>query len=975
MYQENLSLEVSAVSLVVFILFLASLLALAPLRKLRLPFTVAVMLLGFVLGQLVGSGAQGTDEHGMAHEMSLILSGGGEIGPNLIFFVFLPALVFESAYNLEARQVLKNLLPISVLAVPVLLLSTVVTGSAVMLGGGASYGLTWQAALLFGAMVSATDPVAVVAVFKDLGAPKRLGILVEGESLFNDGTAIVLFNILLAIMISTEQTTISSHFLHGVVQFLVVAGGGLLVGTLLAWSTFALIGRIFSQRAVEISLSVVLAYASFIIAEHFLHVSGVMATVAAGLVAGSYGRTKLSHGVTEFMHGFWEYMAFVMNSLIFFLVGLVIAIQGEGRLFVHTAPLLGVALLAVIAARALGVFTTVPLLKSFVEVIDRRYQAVMFWGGLRGAVSLALALMVAIDERLPQEMRDTILIMAAGVVLFTLLVNALTMQPLISRLGLAVPSLLDRFAMAYAEVGRVNERAEALEHTEREGAALPAVLEALRKQQRERELKAHNELALVQQQVAGDVVTARAVGAMIALSVEKREIMRRFTGAELREPATKALMHATDLLVDRVKAGLELPEERRIDVSGLLSPTMLRRLEPLPLLGKVAQRLWADHLARDMAVSRGLFLASRTVERTLGKMIQEGGSEAANVGLLVQARYAHWKKKALERFHTLANEFPEYAVRSQRILAERHLLRVEVESMEHMQEAGLLTEKAVRSLEATLISREQELVAESAQSKIELDPFALIKRVPCFVQADEELLKKVASQLISRTVSEGEDVIVEGATGSSMYLIVRGSVLVTARDEQGRQVPLASLGPGDEFGELGALLGGARRATVRAMTPLNLLELTRSDLESVMDESPRLSEQVRKSIYPRVVGRALLHCDELAPLSPELRDELAQAFVLERWEAGEAVVQPGQPQRLTYLAEGTLRMGARILREGDLLVIGALLDAKAVQEVQAMVPVSLLVLPPEALAHFRAEYAEELAACIRLVGNGSASSV
>jgi CRP-like cAMP-binding protein len=351
-------------------------------------------------------------------------------------------------------------------------------------------------------------------------------------------------------------------------------------------------------------------------------------------------------------------------------------------------------------------------------------------------------------------------------------------------------------------------------------------------------------------------------------------------------------------------------------------------------------------------------------------MIQGGGSEAANMFLLVQARYAHWKQQALERFHALAEEFPNYAERSQRVLAERHLLRVESESVAHMQEAGLLTDKTARSLEAALVSREQALLAEGELSKIELDPLALVRRVPCLAEADEELLKKIAGKLISRTLPEGEDVVVEGTTGSSLYLIARGSVLVTAGDERGRQVPLARLGPGQQFGELVALLGGERNATVRALTPVNLLELTRHDLESVMRESPSLRRQIQQSIHPRVVGRALLHCDELTPLPPHLRDELARAFVLELHEAGETVVSAGEPERLICLAEGTLRMGDKILNEGSVLGMGALQDAKARQPVQALQPVSLLVLPTDVLARFRAENAKELAACARLVGSG-----
>jgi Na+/H+ antiporter len=682
----SLTVELTIVMIVAAILLIASLVALAPLKKIRLPFTVALMLIGFAVGASINHAERSSLEH-LAHDMlaatplaelqtpadelrppadwrrhldagareeltarlagldaranaaevaerlfalpserALLLkravasqahgaeaadepshvglldqiifmvSLGGHLSPSLIFFVFLPPLVFESAFAMDARALIRNLAPVLVLAVPVLILSTAITGTAVMLAGGASYGLTWEVALLFGALISATDPVAVVALFKDLGAPKRLGILVEGESLFNDGTAIVLFNILLAMAVAsygdaTAPVALGGEVLAGVLAFSKVAVGGIVVGLILAWAVFSLIGSITSKEHVEISLSLVLAYAAFVVAEHFLHVSGVMATVAAGLTAGSYGKTKVSPSVEHFMHAFWGYMGFVMNSLIFFCVGLVISRQLSLDAFRHWLPVLLATLVAVIAARALGVFGSVPLVHRFVERIDGRYQAVMFWGGLRGAVSLALALAVFShpSPSLPEAAREGVLVLASGVVLFTLLVNALSMEPLIKALGLDRPSPTDQFALAYAERERVDVGAKVVARLEHEGAVLPAVLETMRQRLDERHQSADAALNALGESIGDDPGAAHAVAARVALAFEKGDVLQRYQRGELTEAATKALLASADALLDGIRQGRELPKQRLVSVGyGPIESRLLSLLEPLPGLGFAA---------------------------------------------------------------------------------------------------------------------------------------------------------------------------------------------------------------------------------------------------------------------------------------------------------------------------------------------------------------------------------------------------
>jgi CPA1 family monovalent cation:H+ antiporter len=956
-YLANFSAELAAIGLTVCVLFLASLISLAPLRKLRLPFTVAVMLAGFAGGVLVNNWFHPHD-HGLVHDLLGFFNAGGNLTPNLILFVLLPPLVFESAYNLDARLFFKNLPPIAILAVPALISSTVITGSAVMLFGGAAHGLTWPAAFLFGALISATDPVAVVALFKDLGAPKRLGILVEGESLMNDGTAIVLFNLLLAIVIAAATgtgggLTIGEHVLGGVTSFFVVALGGVGVGLILALPLFALIGRVVSNEAVEISISVVLAYASFIVAEHFLHVSGVMATVTAGLVAGSYGQTKVSPSVVEFMHSFWEYMAFAMNSMIFFVVGLVIARQVSWADFVSLLPLFGATLVVVIAARALGVFGSMPFVQRYVERISTGYQTVMWWGGLRGAVSLALALTVFTHPELPQSMRTTVLVLSAAIVLFTLLVNALSMLPLIKSLGLDRPSPQDRFTKAFAEHERTEVAHEVVQRLEKEGAVLHSVLTDMQRELEGRHERSQAELNEVASEIAADATASREVAARVAISVEKREVMRRFSEGEFTEAATRALLHDADGLLDRVKAGSPLPEDRVVGRTGKWEAAILAKLEPLPILGGFARRTQASRLAISLEATRGLYVITGHVEKTLAE-IEAQGAIPAHALSVVQLTYAKWRFQAQEQLSRLNSEFPEYSYSSQRHLTCLQLLRAERKSLHHLAETGLLTEKSRAEVNRELIERESVLLEESPEG-LELDAETLLRRVSAFQGMDAEVMATLAKRLVSRTLQEGSVVVEEGDEGDSLFLVARGCVGVFTQGEGGVEVRLSTMDAGESFGEIAALLGGTRRATVRAVTPVALLELRRSDLAEVLFSNPKLDRQVRDSVYPRAVGRALVDCAELAALSEAQRAGLACAFVVEEHSDGACLVEEGQPQRLTYVCSGKVQLGQVGVCEGAVFGVGALADETHESNVTIEGKGRVLVLPPESLKAFCAE--------------------
>ena len=381
--------------IVVALLLIATLVGLLTQKLLRIPYTVGLVLVGFGL--------------------TFFSQARVRIAEQLILALLVPPLVFEAAFHLRFADLRRDLGTILLLAVPGVILTTALVGGALSLFPTE---LSLPSLLVFGALIAATDPVSVVALFRSLGVPRRLQVLLEGESLLNDGTAIVVFGLLVA---SAMSGTI--HLAQGVLDFVVVAGGGLLIGAILGYLTAQLLGRI-DDYLIEITLTTVLAFGAFLLAEEILHVSGVLAVVAAGLSIGNLGPRRMSPTTRIVLFNFWEYAAFLANTFVFLIIGLQIQIQ----LLFRNWQLILVAIGVALAVRAITIYGLAWISRD----ISAKYKHVMVWGGLRGAISLALVL--SLSSNFPG--RDQLQAMAFGVVLFTLLVQGLTMSGLIQALGL-----------------------------------------------------------------------------------------------------------------------------------------------------------------------------------------------------------------------------------------------------------------------------------------------------------------------------------------------------------------------------------------------------------------------------------------------------------------------------------------------------------------------------------------------------------
>ncbi|MFC7046487.1 Na+/H+ antiporter [Halobacteriaceae archaeon GCM10025711] len=383
----------------------------------RFPYTIALLLAGFAVS-IVG------------------VPLGIELSHDFILLVLLPPLLFEGAATTNLEHFRVNTLPILALAIPGLVVSVVLLGFA----GEYAFGFPLVIALLFASMILPTDPVSVLALFEELGAPDRLSVIVEGESLINDGVGVVLYSALLALVLESQQQGLAFEDLvtparlgDVAVGIAISSVGGLLVGLAAGYAVYRVMVNL-DEHMTEIVLTLILAYGSFLLAEHYLHVSGVIATVVAGLFIGNRGAEYAMSPQTKIsIFNTWETAAFLVNTLIFLLIG---AATPVGQLVEH-ADLIAIAVVLVLAARAAIVYPIMGAVnRALPQPVSLDYQHVLVWGGLHASIPIALVLGLPASIPFREELRA----MVFGVAAFSLVVQGLSMRRLLDALGVVTRS-------------------------------------------------------------------------------------------------------------------------------------------------------------------------------------------------------------------------------------------------------------------------------------------------------------------------------------------------------------------------------------------------------------------------------------------------------------------------------------------------------------------------------------------------------
>lgn len=389
---------------IVILLLIASM-VLTVAQWLKQPYSIILVLAGLVIA--------------ITHLMPMI-----HISHDVTFTLILPPLLFRGAMYMDLAQLKDNWKLIAMLAIPGVVCSTVLIGAVIH----QIWGIEFLYALLFGALITPTDPVSVLTILKRVGAPEKLRTILEGESLFNDGTGVVLFSVILGIL------TGHAHFGFGdtILKFFFVTGGGVAIGIIVGFVAYQIFKGI-DDHLHEVALTVVLVFGTPLLAEA-LHCSGIIAVVVTGLIMGNYGRVCfMSEKTREALEIFWDVINFLLNSLVFLIIGIELQELSKSDLF-SFGPIIGLGVVVVFVSRMIVVYPIVKIHNCFnKEKILPSWAHILLWGGLKGAIPIALVV------GLPHDFayRNLFLTAAFVIVLFSLVIQGLSMRPLVKRLGLA----------------------------------------------------------------------------------------------------------------------------------------------------------------------------------------------------------------------------------------------------------------------------------------------------------------------------------------------------------------------------------------------------------------------------------------------------------------------------------------------------------------------------------------------------------
>jgi CPA1 family monovalent cation:H+ antiporter len=786
-----------------------SIIAAGLFRKFSIPYSVLLVLIGLGLSELA---AVWQPLHGL-HTFAL--------SPDLVFFIFLPALIFESGLSLDARRLMKDLMPVLTLAVPALLISTALIGTGLWL----AIDMPLTVTLLFGALISATDPVAVVALFRELGAPARLNVLVEGESLFNDATAIVIFGILLSMTLHGDSADLAAVG-SAILEFLRVFIGGAVAGIIIGLTISELLYRLRSALSAILAMSIVTAYSSFIIAEHYLHVSGVMATVTASLSLSIYGLTRMPGQVKPSLTETWELIGLIANSLLFLLVGLSIDLQD---LYRHGGLIL-IAVILVQAARAVSVYAMTPATTLLFRLprISMAERHIMWWGGLKGG--LAIAIVLSIPQSMPG--RELLVSLTLGVVLFTLLVNAWSIRPIMNRLGLNRLSADEESELEFARQHASQQAYELTEH--------------------------YRHLGLLSDKVVDDVhgITTHVLKPGQSTQSMQRQQRKVAVAAWHIEMETIEQLYRQGLISQYILMDLRNLLQQDQDKGGSeLSPNLFLRLE-MRVLRSLREKNWAarllarfqrqrlqQHIQRDIA---GILMA-RNVMDTLAQ--RQDLDQAARNELIETYQQRYQRRK--QRLTALRSEFPDTVEHIETLLFQRAALSTALATADHDLHNGEIGVKAYNRVRETIGEKLESLGHETSASRYNLSQ--IIASLPLFSALSPDSLAQLAGHAQSVNFLAGDIIIGEHEKGDALYVIVQGKAEVSS-SATGSTQKLADIAEGDFFGEMALLGQHVRTATVTARTPMTLLRLTRQQVLALADENEEISrrlEQARSERSPQ----------------------------------------------------------------------------------------------------------------------------
>jgi monovalent cation:H+ antiporter, CPA1 family len=755
------------------------------------------------------------------------------IRSNVFLYVLLPTLLFQVALMVNARRMLDDWVPILVMAVGAVVVATVVIGYAL----SPFTSLSFAACLLIGAIVSTTDPSAVVSIFRNIAAPQRLTRIVEGESLLNDAAAIALFGFFLTFVMSGVP---DPSLQDALVIFPWLVFGGIGLGLILARLTVAVMALIPTFPRAQVSISVALPYLTYIIAEQFLGTSGVIAVVVAGLTLNLTGPGRLTPMSWTYLREVWEVLAYWAGALIFILAALLIPrLMGDLRL--NDLYLIGVIILAAFVARAIILWGMLPAL-SFLRLspqVEPAYRAAILWGGLRGAVTLALALAVTENALVPPAIKREVGILATGFTLFTLLVQGTTLRWVIARLGLdRLPRLDQALSHQVIAVALQNVREEIAE-TARDFKLPQEVIRSEAKRFAER-LDSAVELAEAAEAIPDrDRITL----GLVALAGRERDlIIENFRQQVFSARLVDRMLSDVDRLIEQTRGGgrneYRAAGRRALGYGGWyrLAVSVHNRLRwSLPLERMTAERF-------ELLLNQRLILGelhgyiNSKIRRIHGRRVAD----------LLHELLRRREEETDNAVEGLRLQYPGYAEEMERRFIRRTSIRLEEREYETLFSDGLISRELYTTLRDRLSGRRSKVEARPALD-FALQKDAFLRSFPLFEGMRDDQRRQLARALRTHHVEPGTVLLRRGEVPHSVYFIASGAVELERKGQKLR------LGRGEFFGHIGLLTRQPRRAMISAISHCTLLSLDETRFKRLLTRNRSLYDAVLHSAELRGV--------------------------------------------------------------------------------------------------------------------------
>jgi CPA1 family monovalent cation:H+ antiporter len=795
----------------------------------RLPYTVVLA----IIGVLIGLGAAYLMQHEPAVADLVPAVDGLEfsIRANVFLYVLLPTLLFQVSLGLNLRRMAEDWVPILVMAVVAVIVATFAIGLALQ----PFTALPLVACLLLGSIVATTDPSAVVSIFRNIAAPQRLTRIVEGESLLNDAAAIALFGFFLTfVMLGVPNPTLRD----ALIGFPTLILGGLGIGWLLARLCLGILTWLARFPLAQVSLSVALPYFAYLVADQLLGVSGVIAVVMAGMTLNYLGPGRMSPTNWTNLREVWDVLAHWAGALIFLLAALLVPrLLADFRLY--DLLLIGIVIAAAILSRLFVLYVILPALTALrlSPRINRPYRVAILWGGLRGAVTLALALAVSENFRVPADVKREVGILATGFTLFTLLVQGTTLRWVISLLGLDKLAPLDRALSSQVIAVALQTVREEVAETARSHNLSHDIVRSEAKRFAER-----LDQAIQRAEAADDIPDRdRITLGLVALAGRERDmILESFREQLISARLAEQMLSDADRLIERTRAGGR--EEYR--ASGRLS---LARGRGYRLAILLHNRLRLSGLLARLTADRfEILLNLRLILRDLhgyidSKIRRIHGKRVADLLHELVRRREDETATALEG---LRLQYPGYAEETERRFLRRTSLRLEEREYDALYADGLIGSELHITLKQELAAKRR---AFDVRPPLDLavQKTELVRQFPLFDTMNESNRRQLAKALRTRYVQPGEVLLRKGDTPREVYFIASGAVEFETAGQKFR------LGRGEMFGQLSLLSRQTRRTQATAISHTTLLVLDEIRFRRLLNRNQKLRAVVIESARKR----------------------------------------------------------------------------------------------------------------------------